>query len=106
MLTEKAAEVLRGNQQVKRKEKVSISQVVEDNLLFDALRKLRRDIAASERVPPYIIFSDTTLKEMSAHLPMTEEEMRQIKGVGRKKLEAYGAAFLAEIARYCQHSSS
>lgn len=102
MLTEKAAEVLRGNQQVKRKEKMSISRVVEDNLLFDALRKLRRDIAASERVPPYIIFSDTTLKEMSAHLPMTEEEMRQIKGVGRKKLEAYGAAFLAEIVRYGQ----
>ncbi|MBM7714418.1 ATP-dependent DNA helicase RecQ [Bacillus thermophilus] len=102
MLTEKAADVLRGNQQVKRKEKMSISRVVEDNLLFDALRKLRRDIAASERVPPYIIFSDTTLKEMSAHLPMTEEEMRQIKGVGRKKLEAYGAAFLAEIVRYGQ----
>ncbi|MFS0644718.1 DNA helicase RecQ [Siminovitchia sp. 179-K 8D1 HS] len=104
MLTEKAAAVLRGLQQVKRKEKVSVSQVVEDDQLFEVLRKLRREIAAAERVPPYIIFSDTTLKEMSARLPMTGEEMRQMKGVGEKKLEAYGSAFLTEIVRYCKEN--
>lgn len=102
MLSEMAADVLRGKEKVMRREKVRITQIVEDNLLFELLRKLRREIADAENVPPYIIFSDTTLKEMSALLPRSEEELMQVKGVGDRKLEAYGSVFLKEINRYCE----
>ena len=79
-----------------------ITQIVEDNLLFDVLRKLRKEIADEENVPPYIIFSDVTLKEMSTLLPRSEEELLQVKGVGKQKLEAYGTVFLQEINKYCE----
>lgn len=102
MLTEMAGDVLRGKEKVLRKEKVSISHIVEDDMLFEMLRKLRKEIADGENVPPYIIFSDTTLKEMSALLPSSEVELMQVKGVGERKLEAYGAAFLREINQYCE----
>lgn len=102
MLTEMAADVLRGKEKVMRREKVRITQIVEDDMLFELLRKLRREIADAENVPPYIIFSDTTLKEMSALLPRSEAELMQVKGVGDRKLEAYGSVFLEEINRYCE----
>ncbi|MFD1706048.1 DNA helicase RecQ [Siminovitchia sediminis] len=102
MLTELAGDVLRGKEKVFRREKVKITQIVEDNMLFEWLRKLRREIADQENVPPYIIFSDMTLKEMSSLLPRNEAEMMQVKGVGERKLEAYGKAFLSEINRYCE----
>ncbi|RST77009.1 DNA helicase RecQ [Siminovitchia acidinfaciens] len=102
MLTELAGDVLRGKEKVMRKEKVRIAQVVEDDMLFEVLRRLRKEIADGENVPPYIIFSDTTLKEMSALLPSGEAELMQVKGVGERKLEAYGAAFLKEINKYCE----
>ncbi|GIN69828.1 ATP-dependent DNA helicase RecQ [Bacillus sp. J14TS2] len=101
MLTERAGEILKGNELVYQKEKVQISKVVEDNELFERLRQLRRDIAEEEKVPPYIIFSDVTLKEMSGKLPLNNEELMQIKGVGDRKLEAYGPQFLEVIQQYC-----
>ncbi len=102
MLTEMARDVLHGKEKVMRKEKVRITQIVEDNMLFDVLRKLRKEIADGENVPPYIIFSDVTLKEMSTLLPRSEEELLQVKGVGKQKLEAYGTVFLKEINKYCE----
>ncbi|RWR12520.1 DNA helicase RecQ [Siminovitchia fortis] len=102
MLTEMAGDVLRGKEKVMRKEKVRIAQIVEDNMLFEVLRQLRKEIADEENVPPYIIFSDVTLKEMSALLPRNEAELMQVKGVGERKLEAYGQAFLKEINKYCE----
>lgn len=104
MLTEKAGNVLRGIEPVMRKEKVRIAQIVEDNALFEALRGLRREIAEAEKVPPYIIFSDVTLREMSGLLPINEAELLQIKGVGERKLEAYGSAFLEAIQSYCEEN--
>lgn len=101
MLTERAGEILKGNELVYQKEKVQISKVVEDNELFERLRQLRRDIAEEEKVPPYIIFSDVTLREMSGQLPLNNEELMQIKGVGDRKLEAYGPQFLEAIQQYC-----
>ncbi|MBO0991627.1 DNA helicase RecQ [Bacillus sp. SD088] len=101
MLTERAGEILKGNELVYQKEKVQISKVVEDNELFERLRQLRRDIAEEEKVPPYIIFSDVTLREMSGKLPLNNEELMQIKGVGDRKLEAYGPQFLEAIQQYC-----
>lgn len=104
MLTEKAASVLRGQEKVFRKEKVHITQLVEDNQLFEALRKRRKEIAEAEKVPPYVIFSDTTLREMSALLPMSKVEMLQVKGVGERKMEAYGEVFIQEIKQYCEEN--
>jgi ATP-dependent DNA helicase RecQ len=68
--------------------------------LFELLRVLRKQIAESENVPPYVVFSDASLKHMSDVLPSTYAEMKEISGVGNQKLAKYGALFLTEIARY------
>ena len=65
--------------------------------LFDALRDLRRTLAADAQVPPYVIFHDAVLRDMAARRPATLEQMGAISGVGEKKLDAYGAAFLRAI---------
>jgi len=65
--------------------------------LFDALRELRRELAVQGQVPPYVIFHDATLREMATARPATIAELGQIGGVGAKKLEAYGDAFLTVI---------
>jgi ATP-dependent DNA helicase RecQ len=65
--------------------------------LLTRLRDLRKTVADKENVPPYIIFSDSTLKQMAAELPKTPEEFLRIKGVGEKKLAMYGEIFMREI---------
>jgi ATP-dependent DNA helicase RecQ len=65
--------------------------------LFEGLRALRREIADREGVPPYVVFHDATLREMAVARPASEEEMLDIGGVGERKLEKYGAEFLALI---------
>lgn len=61
--------------------------------LFTSLRTLRKRIADDRNVPPYVLFSDATLKELSRYIPVTKEDMLEIKGVGQKKYEQFGAAF-------------
>ncbi|MXO60766.1 DNA helicase RecQ [Altererythrobacter salegens] len=68
--------------------------------LFEALRELRRELAAEAQVPPYVIFHDATLREMAATRPDSLAELGTLSGVGSKKLEAYGDAFLAAIRRF------
>lgn len=68
--------------------------------LFDALRELRRELAVEGQVPPYVIFHDATLREMTERRPATLAELGQLPGVGARKLEAYGEAFLRAIARH------
>jgi ATP-dependent DNA helicase RecQ len=68
--------------------------------LFEALRELRRELAAEAQVPPYVIFHDATLREMAASRPAGLAELGAISGVGAKKLEAYGDAFLGVIRRH------
>lgn len=65
--------------------------------LFEKLRVLRKKLADEQKVPPYIIFSDVTLKEMAGAVPKSLEEFSAIKGVGKMKLEKYADMFLAEI---------
>lgn len=65
--------------------------------LFAELRKLRKQIADDNNVPPYILFTDATLKELSRYFPETKGEMLQIKGIGEKKFEQYGEPFLSVI---------
>ncbi|MFN3388163.1 MAG: DNA helicase RecQ [Allosphingosinicella sp.] len=65
--------------------------------LFEALRARRRDLAAEAGVPPYVIFHDSTLREMAELKPGTLARMGEVSGVGAAKLEKYGAAFLDVI---------
>jgi len=62
--------------------------------LFDRLRVLRRQIADSESVPAYIVFSDAVLREMARRVPQSERELMAISGIGPAKLSRYGKAFL------------
>lgn len=68
--------------------------------LFAALRKLRKEMADERNVPPYVLFSDATLKELSRYFPDTKEDMLTIKGVGERKFEQYGQVFLDEIKKW------
>jgi ATP-dependent DNA helicase RecQ len=68
--------------------------------LFERLRAIRADIARSGNVPPYVVFSDRSLHEMSAYFPTTTDEFLLISGVGQHKLESYGKAFLKAIFQY------
>ncbi|HET7605550.1 MAG TPA: RQC domain-containing protein, partial [Sphingomicrobium sp.] len=66
--------------------------------LFDSLRETRRALAAEAGVPPYVIFHDSTLREIAAARPSNLAELAQVNGVGRTKLERYGDAMLAAVA--------
>lgn len=68
--------------------------------LFEALRALRRDLAAEAGLPPYVIFHDSTLREMATSRPATLSALGELGGVGARKLEAYGEAFLAVIRQH------
>ena len=76
-----------------------------DDTLFQRLRRVREKLAAREHMPAYIVFSDATLREMCRKRPSDDEEMLAISGVGRHKLEKYGAAFLKEIAAFCAEAA-
>jgi ATP-dependent DNA helicase RecQ len=66
--------------------------------LFDALRETRRKLAAEVGVPPYVIFHDSTLREIAASKPRNLSELGQVQGVGAVKLERYGKAMLAALS--------
>jgi ATP-dependent DNA helicase RecQ len=68
--------------------------------LWEALRSRRMELAREQEVPPYVIFHDATLMEMMEYRPQTMTQMGRISGVGQKKLEAYGEAFLQVVAGY------
>ncbi|SFE49449.1 ATP-dependent DNA helicase, RecQ-like [Lentibacillus persicus] len=68
--------------------------------LFELLRQLRKRMADEQDVPPYVLFSDATLKELSRYLPETKEDMLSIKGIGEKKYEQYGEEFLEEVRQW------
>lgn len=68
-----------------------------DGELFERLRTVRRTLATRDHIPPYMVFSDATLREMCLLQPQTLEEMRAVKGVGERKLILYAPAFLDAI---------
>ena len=71
-----------------------------DEVLYERLRSIRMDLAFAQHVPPFLVFSDKTLKEFCRHLPTSDREFLQISGVGEKKLETYGEAFMKVIREY------
>ena len=107
-ITEGAHPILRGETQVILREDtvkrarpafVPKMQVAEEDApLFSALKAKRRALAEAARVPAYVIFPDRTLQEMAQHRPQKLDDMARINGVGAKKLESYGDAFLSVIA--------
>jgi len=70
--------------------------------LFAELKILRREQAEKENVPPYVIFSDATLMELSTYFPNTKEDLNQISGFGIFKIEKYGDLFLPAITEFCK----
>ena len=98
-VTERGIQVLKGQEAVYRKEPKKVQQLSDEetDTIFEVLRELRTDLASEAGVPPYVVFSDSTLKEMSRIRPSSRLEMLQIKGVGQSKLDKYGEAFLSRI---------
>ncbi len=113
-LTSKARGLLRGEESVQLREDVAAkrqSKVArassyepspEDQPLWDALRECRSRLARDAGVPAYVVFHDTSLKEMVRLRPASLEELALLHGVGQKKLESYGAAFLEVLALHPQ----
>jgi len=100
------AEVIRGEHDIDLREdrlairKTSSKKSVLDDgstynqTIFDQLKTLRREIAQTNNIPPYIVFSDKTLKELSVKLPSSKQEMLEVHGIGEVKYDRYGEEFL------------
>ncbi|MGV3287325.1 DNA helicase RecQ [Bacillus wiedmannii] len=99
-VTEKGKEVLLGKENVLRKERVETRQIVQDHPLFEVLREVRKEIAQGEGVPPFVIFSDQTLKDMCAKMPQSDSELLSVKGIGEHKLVKYGSHFLQAVQHF------
>jgi ATP-dependent DNA helicase RecQ len=91
------------------KESITVSSPAPSNLdfnemLFDRLRMLRKKIAVEENVPPYIVFSDASLKDMSKRTPRNTEEFELVSGVGTHKAMKYGPEFIELIKTFLNQS--
>jgi ATP-dependent DNA helicase RecQ len=101
----KGKDILLGKQLVHRRETVLVKQVAKDDPLFEVLREVRRQIAETEKVPPFVIFSDASLKDMCAKLPKSTEDFLQVSGVGELKLKKYGLEFIQAIRSFSETNS-
>ncbi|MDY7960385.1 DNA helicase RecQ [Bacillus thuringiensis] len=103
-VTEKGKEVLLGKENVLRKERVETRQIVQDHPLFEVLREVRKEIAQGEGVPPFVIFSDQTLKDMCVKMPQSDSELLTVKGIGEYKLVKYGSHFLQAVQHFIEEN--
>ncbi|MGX1456838.1 ATP-dependent DNA helicase RecQ [Bacillus thuringiensis] len=103
-VTEKGKEVLLGKENVLRKERVETRQIVQDHPLFEVLREVRKEIAQGEGVPPFVIFSDQTLKDMCVKMPQSDSELLTVKGIGEHKLVKYGSRFLQAVQHFIEEN--
>lgn len=99
-VSEKGKDVLVGKLEVKRKGAVETKQISENDPLFEHLRVLRKQLADEAGVPPFVIFSDKTLRDLCAKRPSTLESMLDVSGIGENKLEKYGAAFFEALQSF------
>lgn len=83
-----------------REHKINKASFTVDNELFEILRRLRHEIAVGEKVPPYMVFGDSTLKELSSRMPIDKEQMLEVSGVGERKYDKYGQQFIEKIMNY------
>ncbi len=72
--------------------------------LYAMLKELRREVAQKKEVPPYVVFQDVSLEQMATVYPITEEELRNIPGVGHGKAARFGEEFLKLIKKYCDEN--
>lgn len=75
-----------------------------DQVLFDKLKKLRKEIATSKNIPPYVIFQDPSLEEMAQKFPITEAEFVNITGVGKGKAAKFAGPFITVIKEYVEEN--
>ncbi|MGL4847774.1 MAG: DNA helicase RecQ [Clostridium sp.] len=92
--------IIKGEEKVLFKEVKKAVKLKTDNELFSILRALRMEIAEKEGVPPYVVFGDNTLKELSTRMPLNKQQMLDVSGVGEKKIEKYADLFLEKINAY------
>ena len=97
----RAVPVLAGKEKVLRRvEKKERAGVADDTTLFELLRKLRKQLSEKQQVPPYVIFHDSTLREMCRLCPVDRPAMLAISGVGENKFEKYGRQFIEVIREH------
>lgn len=99
-VSEKGKEVLMGDRKVFRRLSEEPKVVIKDDPLFEHLRKLRKQIADQESVPPFVVFSDKTLRDMCDKKPTSDEQFLEVSGVGQNKLEKYGEKFISAIREF------
>lgn len=104
-LNNRSVKVIKGQERVELKEIVVKENKYQVNELFNILKNLRMEIAKEENVPPYIVFGDNTLKEMSNTYPINKEKFLMINGVGQLKYEKYGERFLDVIRNYVKENN-
>lgn len=98
-------EVIKGNKKVMLYEISSQEDEKEVNYLYDKLKEIRFIIAKTNNIAPYMVFSDSTLMEMSKKYPTNKEEMLDISGVGEVKFDKYGKIFVEEIIKYTDENN-
>ncbi|WP_256855870.1 DNA helicase RecQ [Terribacillus halophilus] len=103
-LTDEAVRILKGEKKVMMQivKATDTAEADYDETLFQELRQLRKELALAEGLPPYVIFSDATLKELCRFVPHSEQEMLKVKGIGERRMEQYGEQFLKILAQYEQ----
>ena len=111
-ITKKGAAFLQSEEKLELNKPVcdisSVKQKIDLNFnqeLFNELRKLRKDLAQKENVPPFVIFGDKSLQEMAYYFPQTKENFSHISGVGDKKLAQYGDIFLSIIINFTKNNN-
>ncbi len=98
---EQTIELRRDSKRSSAKQQTKTSLPVDiDVELWEALRNCRREFADDQGVPPYVVFHDRTLQEMCASIPNSLDELAEISGIGERKLNKYGPAFLEVISRH------
>lgn len=101
ILTKKGKEFIKEKKEIFRKVEKIEKRVFQENMqLFEELKKIRKIIAEEENLPPYMIFSDKTLKEMSEKESSNQEDLLKVSGVGEIKLKKYGIRFLEKIESF------
>ena len=101
-LNDRSRRVLTSQEKVQLKEFRVEKKASENNELFEILRNLRQELAKENNVPPYIIFGDVTLKEMTVNYPISKYEMLKVSGVGEVKYNKYGKVFEDVIRNFVE----
>ena len=85
-------------------DKVTMVGKAYDEILFELLKKLRKQVAKQKGLPPFVIFQDPSLEEMATTYPTTMEELEEVIGVGKGKALKFGKEFLEEIKVYIEEN--